>query len=136
MIASVQPGHAVEDRDVADLHWAGRTSEAFPYAALLAAGATLEFGSDAPVSRLDPWHAIASAITRTEGDRPPWHGEQSVSFEQALAASTGGRLRVRVGDAADLVLVRGDPAELNPSELREIEVLATVVDGRVTFQAG
>ena len=88
------------------------------------------------MSRLDPWHAIASAITRTEGDRPPWHGEQAVTFEQALAASTtGGRIRVRTGDVADLVLVRGDPARMDPSELRDVDVLATVVDGAITYRA-
>lgn len=52
--AGVQPRHATDDRDVADRHWAGRTERAFAYADLLAAGARLEFGSDAPVSPLDP----------------------------------------------------------------------------------
>ncbi|MGH1555253.1 amidohydrolase family protein [Streptomyces sp. L7] len=54
VIAGVQPRHATDDRDVADRHWAGRTERAFAYGDLLAAGARLEFGSDAPVSPLDP----------------------------------------------------------------------------------
>ncbi len=44
----------MDDRDVADHYWAGRTGRAFPYRALLDAGAELEFGSDAPVAPLDP----------------------------------------------------------------------------------
>ena len=133
VIAGVQPAHAVEDRDVADRFWPGRTADAFAYRTLSDAGATMEFGSDAPVSRLDPWHAIACAVTRTEDDRPPWHAEQSLTFDQALRASTGGRTRVAVGDVADLVVVRPDPGAVDPGELREIEVLATVVDGHLSY---
>ncbi|MDR1512953.1 MAG: amidohydrolase family protein, partial [Propionibacteriaceae bacterium] len=55
--ASVQPEHALDDRDVADRHWAGRTDRAFPFRDLLDAGATLALGSDAPVAVLDPWVA-------------------------------------------------------------------------------
>ncbi len=130
IIAGVQPAHAVEDRDIADTHWRGRTAHAYPCAALLAAGATIEFGSDAPVSRLDPWHAIASAVLRTQDERPPWHPEQAVGVRQAIAASTGGRTRLTVGDRADLMLVPADPTQLTPADLRDLPVLATVVDGR------
>lgn len=135
VVAGVQPGHAVEDRDVADRYWFERTAQAFAYRSLNDAGATLEFGSDAPVSRLDPWHAIASAVTRTAGGRPPWHEEQTLDFDQALKASTGGRTQLSVGDVADLVLVKPDPSTIDASELRDIVVLATVVDGRITFQS-
>jgi predicted amidohydrolase YtcJ len=134
VIAGVQPGHAAEDRDIADALWAGRTGMAFPFAALAKAGATLELGSDAPVSRLDPWHAIASAVTRTIDDRPGWHPEQSLTVPQAVAASTGGRTAPVVGMAADLVLTDSDPSEVPAAELREIGVLATLVGGRFTHR--
>jgi predicted amidohydrolase YtcJ len=134
VIAGVQPGHAAEDRDIADALWAGRTGMAFPFGALLKAGATLELGSDAPVSRLDPWHAIASAVTRTNDGRPGWHPEQSLTVAQAVAASTGGRTAPAVGMVADLVLTDRDPAEVPPAELREIGVLATLVGGRFTHR--
>ena len=134
VIASVQPSHAVEDRDVADTHWADRIDKAFPYRALADAGATLEMGSDAPVSRLDPWHTIRSAVTRTDDDRPAWHPEQSMTVAEALAASTGGLLHLAVGDPADLILVDGDPADLDPAGLDDIQVLATLVAGRVVHR--
>ncbi|MEU0481784.1 amidohydrolase family protein, partial [Streptosporangium sp. NPDC006013] len=41
LVAGVQPAHAPDDREVADTHWCGRTSRAFAYADLLAAGAIL-----------------------------------------------------------------------------------------------
>ncbi|WIB12126.1 amidohydrolase [Curtobacterium sp. MCPF17_052] len=48
VVASVQPEHAMDDRDIADHHWAGRTDRAFPFAALERAGARMQLGSDAP----------------------------------------------------------------------------------------
>jgi predicted amidohydrolase YtcJ len=131
--AGVQPAHAPDDRDVAEVHWAGRTAGAFAYGALLAAGTRLEFGSDAPVAPLDPWDAMASAITRTDDERPPWHPEQSMSLADAVAASTGvARTTVRVGDPADLVLTARPLPGLPPDELRDLPITATVLDGRLT----
>ena len=137
--ASVQPRHAVDDRDLADLHWAGATSRAFPYAALLAAGADVVLGSDAPVAPLDPWDAVASAVHRTLDDRGAWHPEQHLTLAQALAASCGGRSHVRVGDVADLALLAEDPADLlargGPGALRSPDVLGTLVGGRWTHRS-
>ncbi|RSM60512.1 amidohydrolase [Amycolatopsis sp. WAC 01376] len=135
VVASVQPAHQPDDRDVADRHWHGWTDRAFPYGALHRAGVRLEFGSDAPVAPLDPWDAIASAVSRTDDDRPPWHPEQAMPLEAALAASSGGRTGVAVGDVADLVVTAVDPSRLSPAGLRDIPVTATVMNGRVTYAA-
>jgi predicted amidohydrolase YtcJ len=136
LVAGVQPAHAPDDRDVADRVWPGRTDRAFPYADLLRAGAVLELGSDAPVAPLDPWDGIASAVARTDDDRPAWHPEQSISVADALAATNRGRRTVRVGDPADLVLVEHDPTTLTPVELRTVTVVATLLAGRFTHRAG
>lgn len=133
-VASVQPAHAPDDRDVAERLWAGRTSRAYPFADLVAAGARLEIGSDAPVSGLDPWAGIAAAVLRTADDRPPWHPEQSVDVATALAASTGGRDRVRVGDDADLVVLDDDPLRCSPQVLRAPSVWGTMLAGRWTHR--
>jgi predicted amidohydrolase YtcJ len=130
LIASVQPQHAVADRDVADRHWAGRTGRAFAYRSLHAAGATLAFGSDAPVSRADPWHAIADAVTRTDDGRPPWHPEQALPLDVAIVAACGGRAGIAVGDLADLTVVAGDLSD--PDAIRDTEVLLTLVGGEQT----
>ncbi|MFF2847940.1 amidohydrolase [Streptomyces sp. NPDC058001] len=130
--AGVQPRHATDDRDVADRHWTGRTDRAFAYADLLAAGARLEFGSDAPVSPLDPWLAIASAVSRTDDARPAWHPEQRLSVRDALVAAARGRRLIRVGDAADLVVVEVDPLSADLDTLRAMPVHATMTDGRWT----
>jgi len=130
--ASVQPDHALDDRDVAEHHWAGRTDRAFALRSLLDAGAALALGSDAPVSPLDPWATAAAAVTRTRGGREPWHPEQRISTAEALAAST--RSTVAVGQPADLVLTETDP--LATDDLRSVSVAATLLAGGFTFEAG
>lgn len=135
LVTSVQPQHAMDDRDVADHHWSGRTAWAFPYAQLHAAGARLELGSDAPVADPDPRQAIADAVWRTKDNRPPWHVEQAIPLSVALAAASGGRDRIRVGDRADLVVVGCNPTHLDHAGLRQMPVLMTLVAGRPTFRA-
>ncbi|MEV0381579.1 amidohydrolase family protein [Nonomuraea sp. NPDC050643] len=134
LVASVQPAHAPDDREVADRHWHGRTHRAFAYGDLLAAGARLELGSDAPVAPLDPWDGIASAIFRTDDEQPPWHPEQALPLPAALASAGRGRHGVRPGDAADLMITAVDPADLDPAALRGIEVLGTLLGGRWTHR--
>ncbi len=128
--ASVQPEHALDDRDVADAYWAGRTGRMYPFRSLLDAGAALVFGSDAPVSPLDPWVGIAAAVTRTSGGREPWHPEQRISTAEALAASS--RSTIAVGQPADLVVTDLDPLTTTGEQLRRMPVAATLLGGRYT----
>ncbi len=88
--ASVQPEHAIDDRDITDSIWAGQTAQPYPLRALADTGANLLFGSDAPVSPLDPWAAMAAAVFRTRDGREPWQPQQGVDAATALAASTHG----------------------------------------------
>ncbi|MET9483090.1 amidohydrolase family protein [Streptomyces sp. NPDC006638] len=137
LVLGIQPAHAPDDRDIADHHWAGRTDRSYAYAELLREGATLELGSDAPVSPLDPWHGIAAAVHRSGPDgRDPWHPEQAIGLDDALAAASGGRRGLRVGDPADLVLTADDPARLSARELREMPVSGTLLAGRWTYRPG
>jgi predicted amidohydrolase YtcJ len=135
VVASVQPEHAVEDRDVADRHWVGRTGRAFAFRTLLDSGATLALGSDAPVAPLDPWVSIAAAVRRTADERPGWHAEQSITAHEALCASTHGRPLVVEGDRADLVVLDQDPLDAPASGLATMAVSGTMIDGRWTWQA-
>ncbi|MEZ0164246.1 amidohydrolase [Kineococcus sp. LSe6-4] len=140
VVASVQPRHVVDDRDAVPVHWPEGAARAYRYADLHAAGADLRLGSDAPVAPLDPWDALASAVHRTVDDRAPWHPDQHLPFDVALAAACGGRRGVFVGDTADLVLLAEDPARTfaagGAQALRRSEVVATLVGGVLTHRAG
>lgn len=137
LTASVQPVHALDDRDAAESNWAGRTDRAFPLRSLLAAGATLALGSDAPVAPLEPWTAMSAATTRVRQDgRDPWHPEQALTRQEAMVASTRGRGRIRVGDPADFVVLDGDPLAVADTVFAAMPVAATLVAGRFTFRGG
>lgn len=133
--ASVQPEHALDDRDLTDTIWATQTARPYPLRSLWAAGVDLRFGSDAPVSPLDPWHAIAAAVSRTRDGREAWQGAEAVPAEVALAASTyrgsADPDSIAVGQRADLALCAIDPLSMEPAALRGMEVVGTIVDGRV-----
>ncbi|WP_062377866.1 amidohydrolase [Demequina pelophila] len=131
--ASVQPAHALDDREVAARLWPGRTGRAFPLRSLLDAGARVALGSDAPVAPLDPWVAIAAAVHRADGDDAPWHPEQSLTVAEALACSA--RSRLAPGGPADLIALDADPVIADRATLRAMPVALTLLGGRVTHDA-
>jgi len=133
VVASVQPEHAMDDRDVADLLWAGRTDRAFPLGSLSRAGATLVLGSDAPVAPLDPWMTIASAVGRSRDGREAWHPGEEISREQAIASSALGREQLAVGQVADLAVLDFDPYDCTVEQLREMAVAGTIVGGQFSY---
>ncbi|HRN30217.1 MAG TPA: amidohydrolase family protein [Terrimesophilobacter sp.] len=126
--ASVQPEHAMDDRDIAEHYWAGRTGRSFALRSLLDAGAELLLGSDAPVAPLDPWVTLNAAVTRSRDGREPWHPEQAISVGEGLAAST--QTVIDVGQPADLIAVDRDPHD--PGNLVGMPVALTLLAGRAT----
>jgi predicted amidohydrolase YtcJ len=135
--ASVQPAHLLDDRDVTEELWPDRAERCFALRWMLDEGVTVVLGSDAPVSPLDPWLAVAAAVHRSADDRPPWHPEQALTVREALAASVDGQGSVHAGMPADLVLLDADPlAEQDDSaavaaHLRHLPVALTLVGGTV-----
>jgi predicted amidohydrolase YtcJ len=140
--ASVQPAHLLDDRDVTELIWPDRAERCFAFRWMLEAGVTLALGSDAPVSPLDPWLAVAAAVHRSADERPPWHPEQALTVREALAASVDGHGSVHAGMPADLVLLDADPLSAavdtgdtaeSARRLRQLPVAATLVAGEQAF---
>src|SRR4030081_3489435 len=125
VIASMQPIHAVADRELADRYWPEVTSHAYAWGALARAGARLAFGSDAPVETADPLAGIEAA---TEWRRQAgWHPDLALSRAAALRAYTVG--------AAYAVGMEKDLGSLRPRKLCDMTVVdadgvvATVVGG-------
>lgn len=130
VVASMQPIHAVTDRDLADREWGERTRHAYAWRSLLDAGAVLAFGSDAPVESADPLLGIDAATGWRR--RAGWHPSLALTEAQALRAYTWGaayavgmedRLgRLRPGMLCDLTLVSDG------------RVTASVVGGQLTWR--
>ncbi|MFJ3146853.1 amidohydrolase [Streptomyces halstedii] len=107
LTASVQPAFDAAwggpDAMYARRLGAERAATLNPYAALLRAGVPLAFGSDSPVTPLDPWGTIrAAAFHRTP--------EHRVSVRAGFTAHTRGGWRAVGRDDAG-VLVPGAPAD-------------------------
>jgi predicted amidohydrolase YtcJ len=107
LTASVQPAFDAlwggEDGMYAQRLGAERARTLNPFAALLRAGVPLAFGSDSPVTPLDPWGTVrAAAFHRTP--------EHRVSVRAAFTAHTRGGWRAIGRDDAG-VLVPGAPAD-------------------------
>jgi predicted amidohydrolase YtcJ len=106
VVASVQPAF--------DAAWGGRhgmyaerlgawrAAKLNPFAEMAHAGVELAFGSDAPVTPLDPWGAVGAAVQHRTG-------HHAITVEQAFTAHTVGGWRA-AGDDASGVLVAGSPA--------------------------
>ncbi|MGX5208432.1 amidohydrolase [Streptomyces violaceus] len=107
LTASVQPAFDAlwggQDGMYAQRLGAERARAMNPFAALLRAGVPLAFGSDSPVTPLDPWGTVrAAAFHRTP--------EHRVSVRAAFTAHTRGGWRAVGRDDAG-VLVPGAPAD-------------------------
>jgi predicted amidohydrolase YtcJ len=128
-IASMQPIHAVADRELADTYWPTVSGHAYAWGALERAGAQLAFGSDAPVETADPLLGIdASTAWRR---RAKWHPELAVSRAAALHAYTSGAAYA-VGMERELGALReGMLCDLTVVD--EGRVVATIVGGRVSW---
>ncbi|MFH9817995.1 amidohydrolase [Streptomyces sp. NPDC017230] len=125
LTASVQPAFDAlwggEDGMYAQRLGTGRARTLNPFAALLRAGVPLAFGSDSPVTPLDPWGTVrAAAFHRT--------AEHRVSVRAAFTAHTRGGWRAVGRDDAG-VLVPGAPADY--AVWRTGELLVQAPDDRV-----
>jgi predicted amidohydrolase YtcJ len=129
VIASMQPIHAVADRDIAEKHWSQVTAHSYAWGALDRAGARLAFGSDAPVETADPLAGIEAAAAWRK--KAGWHPELAISRAAARRAYTAG--------AAYAVGMEKDIGSLRPGKLCDItvidegQVVATIVGGQVSF---
>ncbi len=149
VIASMQPYHAIDDGRWAEkVIGAERAKTTYAFRSLLDAGTRVAFGSDWYVAPADPLAGIYAAVTRRtlDGANPDgWVPEQKITVEEALRAYTveaayatfdeNSKGMIRPGMLADLVLVDRDLTAIAPQDIREANILLTVVGGDVVFDS-
>lgn len=149
VIPSMQPVHAASD-----MAWAParlgqeRSRGAYAWRQLAGGVAPLAFGSDFPVEQPSPLLGLHAAVTRQDLAGHPssgWLPEQRLSVAEAIAAFSSGAAfaagreqqlgRLRAGMRADCTCLDRDPFTVDPSELPQLHVRATMVDGELVYEA-
>jgi predicted amidohydrolase YtcJ len=152
IVASVQPVHLRSDAALARTSWGSRAERSsYAWRSLLVNGATLAFGTDAPVEPIDPWPGLAMAIDRRWPDWPagagPFGPAESLTLDEALRAACVGpaeaegsadRGRLVAGQRADLVVIQAssvEELELDAARLAATRPRLVLVDGQPAFEA-
>lgn len=148
VIASMQPPHAPGNHGLPLEPYLSNIGEArwqwaFAWKALREAGARLVFGTDWPVSDIDPLWSLQSAMTRGRwNDQMP---DNRQSLHQAVHSYTadgayagfmeGETGMLKEGMLADMCVLPVDLAKTDPATYNGIKPRMTVCDGRVVFEA-
>ena len=149
VIANFEPFWAQCDAVMRDLTipHIGHDREGWQYliGSVLAAGATVSFGSDWPVTTKDWRPAFATAITRhshLEPEAEAWLPDERVNAGAALSAYTVGiakqaltsdRGTLHVGKIADAVWLAANPLDIDPNSVPDVQVRGTWLAGTRTF---
>ena len=147
VIPAMQPYHAIDDG-----RWAykrlddERLKGTYAFGSLLNANALLTFGSDWSVAPLEPITGIYAAVTRrTLDDKNPggWYPDQKISVEQALKSYTVNNAyagfhehktgQLKKGMLADLAVLSHDLFTVNPENIKNVEVMRTMVNGKEVY---
>jgi len=148
VIASMQPTHATSDMPWAqDRLGAQRILGAYAWQKLLHSGARLALGSDFPVESPDPRLGLYAAVTRQDrAGQPPggWLPDQKLSLAEALRGFTADAAyagfdekkvgQLKPGLRADFVVLAKDPFAIAESELDDLPIESTWVDGKAVYE--
>ncbi len=153
VIAEVNPYHISDD-----MRWMEqrigfeRCKGAYAFQSLLDNGAILSFGSDWPgtsaaLYHMHPKYLIYAAVARkTVSGKPEagWFPEQKISREQAIRAYTinnayaafEGDLRgsLEKGKLADITVFDQNLLEIPEENILDVEVVYTIIDGKIVFK--
>lgn len=147
IIPSVQSTHATSD-----MYWAEerlgpeRMQGAYDYQRLLKQNGWIVNGSDFPVESINPLLGFYAAVARQDTDGYPEKGFQTegkLTREQALRAMTIWAAKaafeehlkgsLETGKVADFVVLNKDLMEMDLSEIPQLEVQQTYIDGKSVY---
>jgi hypothetical protein len=151
VIASMQPIHATMDMGFAETRVGPeRIQGGYVWQSLLSSGARVAAGSDTPsfpVVYNNPLWGIHAAVTRQDPEGKPeggWYPDQKVSRMDALKMYTlhpayaafeeDIKGSISPGKLADLTMLSKDILTIPEAEIRDTEVVMTVLGGKVVYR--
>jgi hypothetical protein len=134
--------------DLGDAYKANRGEEEmrwmWPHRTLIDQGIPAPAHSDCPVCSPNPWLGIYGLVTRkTSGGDVLFAGEGITPLEAIRAYTIDGAYAaweentkgsIEPGKLADLVIVDRDPLTISPDNLRDVETVMTVIDGKIVYE--
>lgn len=123
-----------------------RSALQYPIGSLANTGARVSFGSDWPVSSVNPLHGLAVAVTRQNEHGHPgggWLPEERLPLEAALKAYTTGSAyqafednagQLEVGQPADFCALEADITAMAGNEVSEVGILGTWLGGKLVYE--
>jgi predicted amidohydrolase YtcJ len=147
IVASVQPIHVVDDMIMVEQTVGPRGQFTYAFRDLLDGGVPLTLGSDCPVADPNPMWGIHAAVTRQRRDGTPpegWYPAQRLTVAEAVwgftmgpAIVTGRQDRfgsITPGKWADLIVLDRDILTIEPSEIADVRVNLTILDGKIVHR--
>jgi len=120
-------------------------THAMAYRTLLDAGVPCTAGSDFSPGPFAPLMGMQGMVTRTGWDNTTWGANQRITVDDALKVNTLNgayasheedvKGSIAVGKLADFVVLADDPHTVDPSKIKDIQIVQTVVGGTTVYQA-
>ena len=148
IIPSVQPTHATSD-----MYWAGkrlgadRLKTAYAYKQLMQQNGWLPLGTDFPVENINPLYTFYAAVERKDLKGSPEAGfqkENALSRMEALRGMTTWAAKanfeetekgsIEVGKYADFIILDQDIMKIKGSELPNVKVVKTYINGAKVYE--
>lgn len=146
VIASMQGSHATSDGPwVIKRLGEKRAGEgAYVWQKLMKSGAVVANGTDAPVEDVNPLTSFYASVTRKLPDGTIFYPDQRMTRQEALRSYTTNNAyaafeekikgSISVGKLADITVLSGDIMTIPDEEILDIEVLYTIVGGKIMYQ--
>ncbi|MEG2679328.1 MAG: amidohydrolase [Oscillospiraceae bacterium] len=149
ILAYIQPVFIEDDMGVVERCVGDeRTAGSYAWKTMLELGVHASGGSDAPVVRFNTLENMQMAVTRQKLDNTPeggWIPDQKLTIDETIDLFTKAaayssfeedvRGTVEVGKYADLVVLGRDLHQVEPTQIKNVPVLRTVIGGRTVYQA-
>ena len=147
VVASMQPPHppgtmGLPLEPTVSLIGESRWAYSYAWQTLREAGVRLAFGSDWPVSDINPMRGIHAAVTRKSWKKGLPEQRQSLrdtllgytadgAWTEFMEARKG---RIAPGMLADIVVLSDDIEAVDPEGIDELHPVVTICDGQITYE--
>jgi predicted amidohydrolase YtcJ len=122
-----------------------RMKHSMAYRTMLDAGIKAAAGSDFSPGPFAALMGIQGMVTRTGWDGTTWGANQRVTVDEAIRINTlngaynaheeGIKGSITTGKLADFVMLADDPHTVDPSKIKDIKIVKTMVGGVASYEA-